>query len=422
MNSEVKPALAAVFGHFSNYAEMSEWRDLERFMNPCGMFRKVHVLALGDDREYPSFEFGSLRVHRIRSLLPKGPFKRLNDVLVLALGTAYLWWMVRKFDIDLIAHMDSTPVKFGVPAVFVGKRTGLPSLITLHSDYAVLEPTLSRFLRTVSRILWPYLFRACSKVRSVSRPIAEFAFRHGVPREKVEIIPNKENLAPFYNVEEASVLEATAQELDVERLVRDSLVFLSVGRLIPVKNLDRCLAAFAIAREQNPSIAYFIVGTGPLLDDLKGLARSLGISDRVRFLGYFSHQRLGQIYHLSDVFLFPTLWEGHPRVVLEAMAARLPIICSSYGAVTDLVGSDDGIHVDPTQVAQISEAMGRLAGDAGLRTALSRHPSFNPQDFSIETINKLEASVYTDMLMLRDRATTGYENAAVRPASDGSDG
>ena len=395
---ENKPKLAAVFGDFSTYAEMSNWQDLERLVNPCGMFDRVHVLAIGDDHVYPAFVFGTVRVHRVRSPVSIRWLKRFNDLIVLVLGTAYLWWIVRRFDIDLIAHVDSTPVKFGVPAVFVARRTGLPCLITLHSDYARVHSTLSRPLRLASRILWPYVFRRGTTVRSVSQPIAQFAYDHGMSQDSVTVIPNKEDLGLFRNVVPADVLEDMAEELEIRHLVGNSVMFLSVGRLIPVKNLQHCIEAFARSYEKHPDIAYLIVGTGRLRADLERQVEALGLGDRVRFLGYFPHERLAQVYQLSDVFLFPTFWEGHPRVVLEAMAARLPMICSNYGAITDLVTDADAIFVDPTDVSQISVAISRLAADEALRQGLSAHPEFDPDDFSIEAVNRREAELYAAIL------------------------
>ena len=86
MTGATKPSLAIVFGHFSTVAQMSDWGSVEQFANPCGLFRTVHVLALGDDREYPGYEFGSVRVHRIRTLLPNAHLKRLNDALLMLLS------------------------------------------------------------------------------------------------------------------------------------------------------------------------------------------------------------------------------------------------------------------------------------------------------------------------------------------------
>jgi len=413
MNDDTRPTLALVFGHFSHVAEMSHWQAVEQFVNPCGMFKRVYVLALGDDRPYPDYEFGSVRLRRIRSLVSHPKFKRINDIVALSLGSLHLWRMVRKLKIDIIAQIDSSPVKFGVPAVLVGQLTGVPSLITLQSDYARVEPTLQLHLRMISRIFWPYILRNCTRVRSVSRPIAEFALSHGVSEEDVEIIPNKEDLASFRDPDPPEEMKKQARELGIKDLIGSSLVFLSVGRLIEVKNLERCLKAFALAYQQRTDLAYLIVGTGELLEDLQQLARSLGVHERVRFLGYFPHDGLARIYHLSDVFLFPTLWEGHPRVVLEAMAARLPIICSNFGAITDLVGPGDGLRVDPTDVDQIASAMRTLAEDAALRRKLGEHPAFDPEEFSIEAINMREAALYSDMLERSNQDSTRNTAASV---------
>jgi glycosyltransferase involved in cell wall biosynthesis len=172
-------------------------------------------------------------------------------------------------------------------------------------------------------------------------------------------------------------------------------VFLTTARLIEAKNIGGMLRAFARASSRTPDIVYLIAGQGELLSELQVLAARLGVADRVRFLGHLRHEHLRYVYHLSDVFLFSTLYEGQPRAVIESLMSGLPVICSNYGGVCELVENDrSGLWVDPLDVEAIAEAICRLASDAQLRATMSECTAFDAAGFSVEAVNRREAEFY----------------------------
>ena len=392
-----KPTMAAVMGHFSTITRANNWRNVEEVFNPSGAFEAVHVVALGDDFDYEEHQFGTVRVHPIRSVVKVRGGKHLNNLLVMMAGALRLRRIVETHRVDLIAHIDSTPLKYGLPAVAVAQRSGLPSVITLYSDYRISKDiSNSPLLSWLSRRLWSYLFRRATRVRSVSSHIAEFAYSHGVPRERVAVIPVKTVLDTFESRPSPEALAREAEALGIGELIRDSTVFLTVGRLMAAKNVDTMLRAFAKALRQHPSMVYLIVGDGPLRLQMEAEARKLGIEEKVRFLGHFpSHDSVRNIYHLSDVFLFATLYEGQPRVVIEALLSKLPIICANYGQVCEVVEDGrDGLWVDPLDDDAVASAMVRLAADHDLRRRMSRHGGFDPGRFSLERVSADEADLY----------------------------
>ena len=113
----------------------------------------------------------------------------------------------------------------------------------------------------------------------------------------------------------------------------DKAMILTVAELIPRKNISASLQAFAKA---NRTDAFFaICGKGELLNQLQEECETLGIRDRVYFLGYCTD--ILDIYHASDLFLFTSFQEGLPVAVLQAMAAGLPIIASDIRGNRDLL-------------------------------------------------------------------------------------
>jgi len=108
-----------------------------------------------------------------------------------------------------------------------------------------------------------------------------------------------------------------------------------VGQLIERKNIPHLLKAFHSAVQRRENLRLWVVGEGPLREHLHGLCGKMGIADRVRFTGY-CEDALGLVKHF-DVFVLPSLLEGIPRCLMEAMALGIPVIASDIPGNRDLV-------------------------------------------------------------------------------------
>jgi len=107
----------------------------------------------------------------------------------------------------------------------------------------------------------------------------------------------------------------------------------------------------------------------PLLDDVKGIAESLGIKDRIRFVGHLSDDELAYFYNGSDFFVFPSLYEGFGLTVLEAMACGVPVIASQIGAVKE-VAHDTVHYFHPEREDELVQAMNRFLTDQVVKEEL----------------------------------------------------
>lgn len=119
---------------------------------------------------------------------------------------------------------------------------------------------------------------------------------------------------------------------------QNAIVLLSVGELSKRKNHEVVIRALAQIEDKN--IIYAICGKGSLERYLKNLARQLGVYDRVFFLGFRTD--VIEICKASDIFVFPSIQEGLPVALMEAMACGLPVICSHIRGNVDLI--TDGIN------------------------------------------------------------------------------
>jgi glycosyltransferase involved in cell wall biosynthesis len=116
-----------------------------------------------------------------------------------------------------------------------------------------------------------------------------------------------------------------------------------------------------------------MAGTGPQLQEVKAKVRALKMSDACEIVGFYTEPMGRSAFMRSlDVFVLPSLAEGTPNSIIEAMAHGLPIIATEVGGIPDLLSADSGILVPPGDTAALAEAMRRLASDPHLRAVMGR--------------------------------------------------
>jgi len=143
---------------------------------------------------------------------------------------------------------------------------------------------------------------------------------------------------------------------------------LHAGRLGAEKNVDVVLHAFAQVTDRLPGWELHIAGDGPARESLERLAGRLGLAEKVRFLGFVDRAQLAGAYRDYDFFVTASTIETQGIVLLESMAAGLPVIGVRALAIPELIRTGrDGLVVPPGDVAAMAEAMLRLAGDDAAR-------------------------------------------------------
>jgi glycosyltransferase involved in cell wall biosynthesis len=185
-------------------------------------------------------------------------------------------------------------------------------------------------------------------------------------------------------------------------------IILCAANLVPVKGHTYLFTAFNTLRRRNIDCELWLAGDGPLRAALETQVKSLGLEGKTRFLGSLSHARLLALYEqgLIAMVVLPSLHEGIPVSLMEAMSFGVPVISTRTGGTAELVGPQEGILVPPADPEALASAMetlladpthARLLAEAGRRKVLT--------EFSAE------ASV-TCLLQLFERHRT--------PTQDGS--
>ncbi len=167
-----------------------------------------------------------------------------------------------------------------------------------------------------------------------------------------------------------------------------TIVFLSVGELSARKNHETVIKAFAKIKDIN--FQYVICGLGPLQQHLEQLISDLHMTSQVQLLGYRSD--ISEILQSADVYVFPSLQEGLPVALMEAMAAGKAVVCSRIRGNTDLIDENGGVLFDPFSVDACAEAIQTL-----LRSDMSSMGEYNSKKirpFSTEKINEKMYDIY----------------------------
>lgn len=145
----------------------------------------------------------------------------------------------------------------------------------------------------------------------------------------------------------------------------------SVGRLVEQKDYPTQLRALALVARHAP-VRMVVAGTGPLLEQLRTLAHSLGISDRVCWLG--ERRDVHAVLRCLDTYVIASKFEPFGLSVLEAMAAGLPIVSTDVDELPEILdGGRAGVLVPPERPENLAEALARVCADGDLRIRLGSH-------------------------------------------------
>ncbi|HEX5886490.1 MAG TPA: glycosyltransferase family 4 protein [Pyrinomonadaceae bacterium] len=156
--------------------------------------------------------------------------------------------------------------------------------------------------------------------------------------------------------------------IPVRERKRDVVTFGFAARLEHLKGPLRLLEAFGIAHQTHAQMELTIAGDGSQRAEFINRSRSLGLEQKCQLVGVYKTLKERSEFMASfDVFVLPSLTEGTPNVIIEAMAHGKPIIANAVGGVPDLVTDDVGILVPPDDIQALAAAMVRLSRDSDLR-------------------------------------------------------
>ena len=191
---------------------------------------------------------------------------------------------------------------------------------------------------------------------------------YGLPPERIPVIYN--------GIDLSRCIPKTTYETG------ETVTILHVGRFDVPKNHAGLLEAFRLLRETHPECHLRLVGDGDLRLRMEALAKEKGISDAVEFCGMQSN--VYPYLHDADIFTLPSIYEGNPMTIIEAMGTGLPIVASRVGGIPDMIhDGESGILVEPEPRA-VCDALARMVEDGALRRRLGENAKAQSRQFSAE--------------------------------------
>ncbi len=230
---------------------------------------------------------------------------------------------------------------------------------------------------------------------AVSNAVAEDIVKYDrINRKKIRIIYNGIDLEKFNKLPDKNKCREDFG------LPQDKIILGNVGRISEAKNQKIILEALAMLYRDD--IVALFVGEGHLRGKLQNLSGKLGIMDRVIFLGKIPHERIPIALKAMDIFCFPSLWEGFPSALVEAMATGLSIIASAIHPHREVVG-DAGVLIPPSNAEKLTDTLKLLLNNQSLRDEFDKRARERAKLFSIHNTVKAYEGMFEEVLQQKKR-------------------
>ncbi len=259
--------------------------------------------------------------------------------------------MLRHHRIDIVHSHDYFAAVYGGAAAWLLRK---PHVITMHGTRFYLGRARRRMV-----LRWSAT-RSRALVGVSAATADELATSLRLPRSSIRVIYNG---VPQPRGDAARI----RREL---QLGREEHLILAVGSLFPVKGHLALIEALSVlAAGDGPRWRAAIAGVGDQREALRTAIRERGLTDRVHLLGF--REDVGDLLAAADVYAMPSLSEGSPLALMEAMFAGRAIVASRTGGIPELVAHDaEALLAQPGDAAALAAALKTLLGDAGLRARL----------------------------------------------------
>lgn len=265
-----------------------------------------------------------------------------------------------RWPFDVIhAHM---LVPDGWAAAAVGAELDVPVLATTHRADVLDLPGRS----DAQRAQVVQAVEAVDQITAVSAAIRDAAEALGSPRRQAQVVPNGADTSVF-------VARDTREARRRLGLPEDERIVSYVGKLVPRKGVDTLIEAMGrLATRPAGAPLLVAAGIGELRPDLERRAKELGVADRVRFVGKVPHDEVAWWMAAGDVFVLPSLSEGLPTVICEAMNCARPVVATAVDGTPEIVrDGETGLLVPPTDPDALAVALARVLEDPALAARMS---------------------------------------------------
>ncbi len=345
-------------------------------------------------QDQPAEEPHVLRVPSLLSMGARREFRMANIFL------SRIRRQVRAFRPDVI-HVHH-PFWLGSLGVFMARLLNVPVIYTYHTrleHYAHFVPLPGLLFRNlISHALIRRFANFCDGVIVPTYSTEEYLRMIGV-KTPTYVQPTGIDYERFQQVDDEEV-EALRKRLE---LPEDTLVLVSVARLSNEKNIDFMIESLKEVRQDTSRPFHFLmIGDGHQRERLQARVDELGMADCMTLVGAVPPDKMATWYQLGDAFLFASKSETQGMVILEAMAAGLPVVAVRSSGIDDVVQHGQNGYKTPERRELWCQRVTALLEDDALRQQLSDNARAFARDYSIEKFSGNVREIYAYVLAARD--------------------
>jgi len=305
-------------------------------------------------------------------------FKRLSNI-------------VKKKQIDVLhAHLpDSSLI-----AIVIGWLTGTPVVLTVHNNFSLPSKRNAPFRDAVRTFVTNAVFKRADYIITVGNDIRDSLINVLGDKVTIKTVYNGIDY-PRYSSSDGLDSLRFRQSLSVSS---DAQLISMVGRLEKQKGHVYLIAAAAQLKEKYPDVVFLLVGEGGLREQLVAQAQYYKIEDNIRFLG--NRDDVPAILRVSDLFVLSSIYEGIPLVILEAMAAGLPVVATNIAGSRELIESGvDGVLAESEDPEAIAQAIDSMLSDVGRSREMSVRAQIKVKErFTLQKMVSGTEDVYQEVL------------------------
>lgn len=272
-------------------------------------------------------------------------------------------------------------------------RMGIPAILHEHANHG----DTPWFQKVADKMLAPHTDLAIA----VSESTGEFTTRARLmPAERTKVVYLGAPLDEFARARSADEIATAKQHLGI---APGTMAIGSITRLMPAKGNRYLIEAAPQVLARHPGARFFIVGEGELQPDLEAQARALGLGDKLVFAGFT--RDVAAALSAFDIVVFPSLWEGTPLTMFEALAMGKPIVATDADGLLDvLTDGRDALVVPKADAGRLAAAICRLVEHPGLAAALGAEARNTGARYDIAAFVRKMERLYV-MLHETSRAT-----------------
>ncbi len=276
--------------------------------------------------------------------------------------------------------------------------TSKPYVVTVHdigplthpeyfreSSFWIMEKSLERAIKKAVALICVSQTTADSLIEYVQR-------RYSVDLSNRTYTVHEGISENFFQTPDLSVLD-----IDDEFDFLHQPFMLAVGKISPRKNLEVVIRALERLQSSIPHHLITVGGDGWDFQGVKSLVSSLGLADRIHFLGYVSDETLIALYSKAALFIYPSLFEGFGLPILEAMASGCPVVTSNMSSLPEVAG-DSALLVDPCCIEEVTSAIETVCKNHSFAAELKRKGKERASQFSWKKCAEETSMIYNTLI------------------------